>query len=1459
MLSVSTLILHTLAYQLMDFYDRQRERIARSPLIILFGVNLLFTLITDSLGADQLLFHADFETDAMVNDPRLWKTDNLSSTKWVISDFPGGGKGLQQTAEGCLVSGNTPLPTPIQFSDGIIQLEMSWADNDSWGIIFRQSASDQGYLVTFGYTATPYVIVALLDEGCGQRRRCLSDSVDTGTTPVGPCENNPQKTLAQVPHGLFPTNHQATHDLSLSYLGRVEARGDTIRVWLLLKHEVEDPLATDIGPPLVEVQDSTHQKGRIGVWHESQWNSMIDNVYVWGELNTLELGLGDDHLQVKLEQVLGLKSNAPNFLEALSQLTRLMADDSQISDISALQYCSQLTELSLNQNHISDLSPLLENEKIGGRIELKGNRLSNHALTVQIPQLQQRGVEIIYDQPESEIVHFSSNDLERIVRQSLRKSENEYITIADLNKVQNPLFGLRVNTWSELAPISHMTQLKGLVLYLEERTPLDLSVLSNLSSLQRLEIIGYFPYPSNEHLDLNPLSNLVLLTELNLSYLRISDLSPLSNLSDLQTLEIIRPRDNGRILLDLSPLSNLSQLITLHINSWGDYRNYQISDLSPLANLGQLTNLSIGGDTISDLSPLANLGQLTNLSIHGDAISDLSPLDSRLSQLTYFYLSGNLVGGRSVNGDINYSHKRTKVYIDGQELPQVGDLLQAEVHITNGVSITGFDFNLDYDQTSLQLIDIKLGDYLPPATASSTVTTDVGSVTFAGQSANQHPSSGDGVLSTITFKVLAYKTSTLALSVVNLQDSFHQNRIKGRDATARLWIPSARKPEVVAFWPFNGNYQDLSRRQLDAEGTHTTFTSGRNGQGVYFNGQDAEVSLPVIAPMDEVTIANWLYCKRPDYTNDDRVSVFRTKGGYEKGAFSYQMIVRNPDQLRLIMSSGGSGVLLSSEIIADRWYHVAYTHSVLRGQTKLYLNGELVAENQDTSISPLIIHSALMGVRNTGMQTHQHFKGIIDEFVVINGVISSEEIQQLMTSSSRMSKYLPWSAAITITSENGKVKPRQLQFGTVNQASAEFDAGIDLVSPPSPQEPVFLDAYLTSSDSLIPRLAADHRAPAEAVTFTFQVRADQNPFTLNWNKAKFPHLFAGIRLKQSWPLSSKSYNMKALNQVTFPSLAGQYYTFEIDLSPSALIQLAPGWNMISIPGIPQQKDPKILFGDHPDLVLPLYHWDPEHYTYQPVQELKFGQGYWALTTKAEGTMLQVPHTPVTHYSRSISPGWNMIGSPATVVDFSRAEEDPDNSILDASTFSWNADYFAYDQVEQLEPGKGYWILALNGCELTVRGGNLLATPTKLIDMADVQVDIRLHTVDQEQNLSIGWDAKASPELDRFDRFQPPSSPMGKGQQAYLYRPNLNHGLHTDIQPAAKEIEWTLISQNQEPIYLSVERRQVPPDYQLLLLASGQRHNLMVSPTIMLPEQKVRLRLDYLMRLNKHPEKLVLEG
>jgi hypothetical protein len=243
---------------------------------LLCALVALTTLLTLQQATAGTVFWADFESGSGANDVSQWVPENEGQV-WEVQDFPGSGKGLAQTVEGCGISGNTPLPGVIDFSDGVIQVDMSAADDDSFGVILRQTAPDKGYLVVFGYIETPAVIVALLDKGCAEVGMCLDQTT---------CENNPDNTLIQVDHGMgtgdAAPREGLTMDLTVAYRGRIEAIGDTIKVWYLpVADAPSNPRARDLGvPPLVEIQDATHASGAVGVWHESQGGSMIDNVWV---------------------------------------------------------------------------------------------------------------------------------------------------------------------------------------------------------------------------------------------------------------------------------------------------------------------------------------------------------------------------------------------------------------------------------------------------------------------------------------------------------------------------------------------------------------------------------------------------------------------------------------------------------------------------------------------------------------------------------------------------------------------------------------------------------------------------------------------------------------------------------------------------------------------------------------------------------------------------------------------------------------------------------------------------------------------------------------------------------------------------------------------------------------------------------------------------------------------------
>jgi Leucine-rich repeat (LRR) protein len=85
-------------------------------------------------------------------------------------------------------------------------------------------------------------------------------------------------------------------------------------------------------------------------------------------------------------------------LENLTSLRILYLYNNQISDITPLTNLTSLTYLDLQDNEIHDITPLVGNEGLSGRktVDLRGNPLSTESYDIQIPQLEARGVKVLW-------------------------------------------------------------------------------------------------------------------------------------------------------------------------------------------------------------------------------------------------------------------------------------------------------------------------------------------------------------------------------------------------------------------------------------------------------------------------------------------------------------------------------------------------------------------------------------------------------------------------------------------------------------------------------------------------------------------------------------------------------------------------------------------------------------------------------------------------------------------------------------------------------------------------------------------------------------------------------------------------------------------------------------------------------------------------------------------------------
>ena len=100
----------------------------------------------------------------------------------------------------------------------------------------------------------------------------------------------------------------------------------------------------------------------------------------------------------------------------------------------------------------------------------------------------------------------------------------------------------------------------------------------------------------------------------------------------------------------------------------------------------------------------------------------------------------------------------------------IGELLTFLLNITDGENVAGYQATVQFDTTALQYVSSENGDYLPQGAFFVPPVVEGNKVTLAASSLAGE-NNGDGILATLTFELVAAKTSTLTLSEVSLVNS----------------------------------------------------------------------------------------------------------------------------------------------------------------------------------------------------------------------------------------------------------------------------------------------------------------------------------------------------------------------------------------------------------------------------------------------------------------------------------------------------------------------------------------------------------------------------------------------------------------------------------------------------------------------------------------------------------------
>ena len=318
--------------------------------------------------------------------------------------------------------------------------------------------------------------------------------------------------------------------------------------------------------------------------------------------------------------------------ENLSELDKLEASYTKISDLRAVKTYPKLEELKLNGSLVTDAGQL------------------NHHPSIRLLDLSDCKLEVL------------PSHLRLLTDLTLANTSLPNLAgLKDLPRLN--WLDLRRSNVEDISELANFKQLK--VLKLAGTKVTDLSPLAGLN-------LGYLDLSDTQVTDLSPLAGNTNLSNLQLSGSSVTDLTGLPE-NDYSSVDLSNTQ-----ITDLSPLSNSSKL-TLNLSGT------PIEDLSSLEldkSVERLDDLNLSDTRFSDLSVLSGQSSLGVLNLARTQVRDLSPL-AKLARLYELDLSGSSVDLSTIRSLYKYQYLRLHLLdLEIHDLSPLKHLLElGELHI----------------------------------------------------------------------------------------------------------------------------------------------------------------------------------------------------------------------------------------------------------------------------------------------------------------------------------------------------------------------------------------------------------------------------------------------------------------------------------------------------------------------------------------------------------------------------------------------------------------------------------------------------------------------------------------------------------------------------------------------------------------------------------------------------------
>jgi hypothetical protein len=270
--------------------------------------------------------------------------------------------------------------------------------------------------------------------------------------------------------------------------------------------------------------------------------------------------------------------------------------------------------------------------------------------------------------------------------------------------------------------------------------------------------------------------------------------------------------------------------------------------------------------------------------------------------------------------------------------------------------------------------------------------------------------------------------------------------------------------------------------------------------------------------------------------------------------------------------------------------------------------------------------------------------------------------------------------------------------GNVGDNSATKSFHVDTTAPPAPSLIAPANGAVISDNT--PTFLWTSVFDPSGVTYDIQVDNDSGFSSPEVNVTGFVDNTCTVPDENALAPSTYYWRVQAVDGAGNIGDWSETWNFTVTTSVPFTFNLRAGWNMVSFPVLPDNKNPHSIFpGDYV-----MFRWDAvnKRYVLCTDENIENGVGYWVYVLAAENVV--VSGTPVNSLTLSLSTGWNLIGVPLGGENIANPDDTPDGSVLPYA-FTWDPETRGYTPpITDLVAGAGYWVYAMNSCVLRLGGG-----------------------------------------------------------------------------------------------------------------------------------------------------------